>query len=72
MTQNSLFIRLHIYTFPKSALHGLQKSSSDASTISKVGLGGPMVLEKWGSHYKMWVWQFLSVTPLLNLGFIKC
>ena len=28
---------------------------SNASRISKVGLGGPMVLEKWSPHYKVWV-----------------
>ena len=44
------------------------KVISDASRISKVGLGGPMVLEGWGPCYKMWARLFLSATILLNLG----
>ena len=31
----------------------LKVTFSDASKISKLGLGGPMVLEKWGPCYKM-------------------
>ena len=43
-------------------------TSSDAFRISKVGLGEPTVLRKWGPCYKMWVQWFLSVTTSLNLG----